>query len=230
METYRLTLSCTICHTRKSCLGDGKKCFRMAFAASFWVILSILYCKTVKVTLQNSQSETARLTWWRANIDYLGTVWHGFLQEKETGRLQKIAYPAEYQEYTKSISKHRKTGLKLADGRRRGFDGRISMSRKYHTRLCPCSGWYYFIIVGEISLKPAARLPLLQIQPLSSVWCWQRGIKKTLQKICKVIQGARWDSNPRHSEPQSDALTNWTTGTIFTLLRCLFSKAMQRYY
>ena len=34
------------------------------------------------------------------------------------------------------------------------------------------------------------------------------GYKKTLQKICKVIQGARWDSNPRHSEPQSDALTN----------------------
>ena len=28
------------------------------------------------------------------------------------------------------------------------------------------------------------------------------------------FSGARWDSNPRHSEPQSDALTNWTTGTI----------------
>ena len=29
--------------------------------------------------------------------------------------------------------------------------------------------------------------------------------------------GARWDSNPRHSEPQSDALTNWTTGTIVSV-------------
>ena len=27
--------------------------------------------------------------------------------------------------------------------------------------------------------------------------------------------GALWDSNPWHSEPQSDALTNWTKGTIF---------------
>ena len=114
METYRLTLSCTICHTRKSCLGDGKKRFRVAFAASFWVILSNLDCKTVKVTLQNSQSETARLTWWRANIDYLGTVLHGFLQEEETGRLQEIVYPAEYQEYTENVNKHQKTGLKLA--------------------------------------------------------------------------------------------------------------------
>ena len=39
---------------------------------------------------------------------------HGFLQEEEAGRLQKIAYPVEYQEYTKSVSKYRKTGLKLA--------------------------------------------------------------------------------------------------------------------
>ena len=23
-----------------------------------------------------------------------------------------------------------------------------------------------------------------------------------------LLEGARWDSNPRHSEPQSDALTN----------------------
>ena len=156
METPRLTLSCTICHTRKSCLGDRKKCFRVTFAASFRVILSNLDCKTVKVTLQNSQSETARLTWWRANIDYLGTVLHGFLQEEEAERCRKFAYPAEYQEYTKSRSKHRKTGVKLAIGCRRGFDGRISMSRKYHTRLCPGSGWYYFIIVAEFfwSLQP----------------------------------------------------------------------------
>ena len=83
---------------------------------SFWAFCIVKQskwrCKTVKVTLQNSQSETARLTWWRANIDYLGTVWYGFLQEEETRRLRKIAYPAEYQEYTEGISKHRKTGLK----------------------------------------------------------------------------------------------------------------------
>ena len=52
----------TITNIIAECLGDGKKCFRVTFAASFRVILSILYCKTVKVTLQNSQSETARLT------------------------------------------------------------------------------------------------------------------------------------------------------------------------
>lgn len=28
------------------------------------------------------------------------------------------------------------------------------------------------------------------------------------QKYAGVILGGRWDSNPRHSEPQSDALTN----------------------
>ncbi len=26
--------------------------------------------------------------------------------------------------------------------------------------------------------------------------------------LCYFYSGARWDSNPRHSEPQSDALTN----------------------
>ena len=30
-----------------------------------------------------------------------------------------------------------------------------------------------------------------------------------------LLWGARWDSNPRPSEPQSDALTNWATGTMF---------------
>ena len=29
-----------------------------------------------------------------------------------------------------------------------------------------------------------------------------------------TILGGRWGSNPRHSEPQSDALTNWTTPTM----------------
>ena len=28
------------------------------------------------------------------------------------------------------------------------------------------------------------------------------------------LEGGGWDSNPRHSEPQSDALTNWTTSTM----------------
>ena len=39
--------------------------------------------------------------------------------------------------------------------------------------------------------------------------------------------GGRWDSNPRHSEPQSDALTNWTTSTIYMLLKS-FSGAKVR--
>ena len=32
--------------------------------------------------------------------------------------------------------------------------------------------------------------------------------KKTLPFSDVFFEGARWDSNPRHSEPQSDALTN----------------------
>ena len=39
------------------------------------------------------------------------------------------------------------------------------------------------------------------------------------------LWGDWWDSNPRHSEPQSDALTNWTTVTMSLFL----GKAMQRY-
>ena len=37
-----------------------------------------------------------------------------------------------------------------------------------------------------------------------------RSIKKRvkLQKKSDSLLGGRWDSNPRHSEPQSDALTN----------------------
>ena len=33
-----------------------------------------------------------------------------------------------------------------------------------------------------------------------------------------ITVGGRWDSNPRHSEPQSDALTNWTTATMLVQL------------
>ncbi len=36
--------------------------------------------------------------------------------------------------------------------------------------------------------------------------------RKTLtalyQQLALLVKGGRWDSNPRHSEPQSDALTN----------------------
>ena len=42
-----------------------------------------------------------------------------------------------------------------------------------------------------------------------------------------ALVGGRWDSNPRHSEPQSDALTNWTTSTIYMLLKS-FSGAKVR--
>ena len=42
--------------------------------------------------------------------------------------------------------------------------------------------------------------------------------------LAGFILGGRWDSNPRHSEPQSDALTNWTTSTIFLLSGCKGTK------
>ena len=32
--------------------------------------------------------------------------------------------------------------------------------------------------------------------------------EETLYGISSFLPGGRWDSNPRHSEPQSDALTN----------------------
>ena len=38
------------------------------------------------------------------------------------------------------------------------------------------------------------------------VWKWKSLQVVDLQGF--ILQGARWDSNPRHSEPQSDALTN----------------------
>ena len=50
--------------------------------------------------------------------------------------------------------------------------------------------------------------------------CWANK-QKSLQVIDLqgfVLKGARWDSNPRHSEPQSDALTNWTTGTMIACI------------
>ena len=34
-----------------------------------------------------------------------------------------------------------------------------------------------------------------------------------------IYLGARWESNPRHSEPQSDALTNWATDTMLGVKR-----------
>ena len=77
------------------------------------------------------------------------------------------------------------------------------MSKKYHTRLCPGSGWYYFIIVAEISLKPAARLQLLLIQLLSSVRCWQRGIKKPYRK------SVRLSGCPVGLEPTTFRTTIW---------------------
>ena len=43
-------------------------------------------------------------------------------------------------------------------------------------------------------------------------------------RFSSFLAGGRWDSNPRHSEPQSDALTNWTTATMLVH----FSNAVQR--
>ena len=41
--------------------------------------------------------------------------------------------------------------------------------------------------------------------------------------------GGRWGSNPRHSEPQSDALTNLTTSTILKVLHyCCLAGAKVR--
>ena len=34
------------------------------------------------------------------------------------------------------------------------------------------------------------------------------GHEKSPELTFETFQGAQWDSNPRHSEPQSDALTN----------------------
>ena len=43
---------------------------------------------------------------------------------------------------------------------------------------------------------------------VSFLCLWHFSQKKTLPFGDVSFEGARWDSNPRHSEPQSDALTN----------------------
>ena len=56
-----------------------------------------------------------------------------------------------------------------------------------------------------------------------------RKIKKYCnRKIISTFKGARTDSNRRHSEPQSDALTNWTTGTM--LVAILFCGCKGRHF
>ena len=42
------------------------------------------------------------------------------------------------------------------------------------------------------------------------------------------LTGEKWDSNPRPSEPQSDALTNWAILTIFILSSVYLFKTVQR--
>ena len=42
--------------------------------------------------------------------------------------------------------------------------------------------------------------------------------KKSVNHKTYAFKGGGWGSNPRHSEPQSDALTNWTTSTIWLYL------------
>ena len=44
-----------------------------------------------------------------------------------------------------------------------------------------------------------------------SIKFWSARKEESLQVVDLqgfIMKGARWDSNPRHSEPQSDALTN----------------------
>ena len=45
-----------------------------------------------------------------------------------------------------------------------------------------------------------------------------RGEKENQEQLSLFLisWGGWWDSNPRHSEPQSDALTSWTTTTMFS--------------
>ena len=162
METYRLTLSCTICHTRKSCLGDGKKCFRVTFAASFRVILSNLDCKTVKVTLQNSQSETARLTWWRAKTDCFAGNLHGFWRHSDTTKNRKFAYHIEYQQHTQPMQKRQKNRRKIAGRKTRRF-----LRRFFRVKIVsctPCFGLrlilFWHVFLRFLQIPPWTHWPL----------------------------------------------------------------------
>ena len=79
-------------------------------------------------------------------------------------------------------------------------------------------------------LKPKQLFGLPQVFKLNrppepfSNWAPTTIKKRKFLSNFLFYRGGRWDSNPRHSEPQSDALTNWTTATVLAFL----SKAMQR--
>ena len=60
--TRRLILSCTTANARKECFPVQKIRFCMLSATHRSVILFVLRCKIVKVRLQNSQGEAARMT------------------------------------------------------------------------------------------------------------------------------------------------------------------------
>ena len=100
IDILRLTLSCTFSTTWKSCFQGRKTRFGMLFSAFRGVILSVLEGKIVKVRLQNSQSESARLTLWQRKIDYIGGVLHRFWQAKDMTENQKITYSVVYQQHT----------------------------------------------------------------------------------------------------------------------------------
>ena len=61
--------------------------------------------------------------------------------------------------------------------------------------------------------------------PFCVISCWDKSTTK--QIACPIqgkagdfrFQGLRWVSNPRPSEPQSDALTDWATKSISALLQ-----------
>ena len=52
--------------------------------------------------------------------------------------------------------------------------------------------------------------------------------KKSVNHKTYAFKGGGWGSNPRHSEPQSDALTNWTTSTIWLYLLLISQLRVQR--
>ena len=73
-------------------------------------------------------------------------------------------------------------------------------------------------------LKPKQLFGLPQVFKLSrppepfSNWAPTTIKKRKFLSNFLFYRGGRWDSNPRHSEPQSDALTNWTTATMSAFL------------
>ena len=93
-------------------------------------------------------------------------------------------------------------------GRTRTCDLRLRRLLLYPAEL-RARKWWILKVVRSIGIEP--------ITLRSEVWC---SIQLSYERVKSRKWGEWWDSNPRPPEPQSGALTSWTTLTVI-LQKCL---------